>query len=716
MMLLKRSERSSRGRAYPLGATVIGDGITGDGVTGDGVNFSVFSKNATGVEILLFDSPNDIRPSQVVELDPKLNRTFYYWHIYIPGLKAGQIYAYRVQGPYNPKKGLTFEGDKLLLDPYGKAVVVPNNYSRTSSKLPGSNAAMAMKSVVADMTDYDWEGDRPLRRSYADTIIYEMHVGGFTRHPSSGIDRKKRGTYAGLIEKIPYLQDLGVTAVELMPVFQFDEQDGPDGLVNYWGYSPVSFFAPHSGYCSRPDPLGALYEFRDMVKALHRAGIEVILDVVYNHTAEGDHEGPTFCFKGLENDVYYILEKDKRRYANYSGTGNTFNATNTIVRRLILDSLYFWVEEMHVDGFRFDLASILSRGERGQPLKYPPTLWDIESDPRIAGAKLIAEAWDAAGLYQVGSFIGDRWNEWNGNFRDDIRAFVKGDRGLVTRIPDRLLASPDLYGHEEREPQQSINFVTAHDGFTLNDLVSYNRKHNEANNEGNRDGNNHNLSWNHGHEGPTNDPNIEALRVRQIKNFLTLTLMAMGTPMILMGDEVRRSQQGNNNAYCQDNEISWFDWRLVEKHEDIYRFVKELITLRNHIDLHNNDHEMSLVQFLAEAHVQWHGTHLNRPDWGSESRSLAVTIQNATGTCALHLILNSYWKPLQFELPDKVGRSGGWHRVIDTYLDPPNDIVRPGSAPFVEDTSYTVHGRSIVLLIDSAKLTQPVLFERRISE
>ena len=385
-----------------------------------------------------------------------------------------------------------------------------------------------------------------------------------------------------MIEKIPYLQDLGITAVELMPVFQFDRHDCPSGLVNYWGYSPVSFFAPHAGYSSRRDPLGPVDEFRDLVKALHRAGIEVILDVVYNHTAEGDHQGPTLSFRGLDNATYYLLESDRARYANYTGTGNTLNANNAVVRRLIRDSLRYWVAEMHVDGFRFDLASVLTRDEAGRPLQNPPVLWDIQSDPILAGTKLIAEAWDAAGLYQVGSFFGDNWQEWNGKFRDDVRRFVKSDDDTVAAFAYRCFGSPDLYGHEERGPEQSINFVTCHDGFTLNDLVSYNHKHNEANEEGSRDGSDTNLSWNCGVEGPTDDPEIERLRHRQVKNLLAVTLLAVGTPMLSMGDEVRRTQRGNNNAYCQDNETSWFDWTLVERHQDLHRFVKMLIRQRLH--------------------------------------------------------------------------------------------------------------------------------------
>jgi glycogen operon protein len=605
-----------KGQSYPLGATVYPDGV----------NFSVYSKNSTAIELLLFNHVADSEPARIISLDPNMNRTYHYWHVFVPDLTPGQLYAYRAHGPFQPERGLRFDGDKTLLDPYGRGVAVPKNYSRDAAARPGDNAAVAMKSVVADPSSYDWEGDTPLRRSFAQTVIYEMHVGGFTRHPSSGVATAQRGTYAGLIDKIPYLQDLGVTAVELLPVFQYEEQDAPGDLPNYWGYSPVSYFAPHCSYSSRRDPLGPLDEFRDMVKALHQAGIEVILDVVYNHTAEGNHGGATLCFRGLENDAYYILEADRTYYANYTGCGNTLDASHSIVRHLILDSLRYWVVEMHVDGFRFDLASILTRDEYGHPLPSPPILWDIESDPVLAGTKLIAEAWDAAGLYQVGSFIGDQWKEWNGEFRDDVRSFVKGDRDTVSKLASRLLASPDVFAHEEREPEQSINFVACHDGFTLNDVVSYNHKHNEANGEGNRDGHDHNLSWNCGVEGPSDDPAIEQLRSRQVKNFFAITLLSMGTPMLLMGDEVRRTQQGNNNAYCQDNEISWFDWSLLDKYADIHRFTKQLIHLRLRFKSTREDHDMSLSQVLQQAKIQWHGVKLNQPNWGSDSHSLALTV------------------------------------------------------------------------------------------
>ncbi len=552
-------------RSCPLGAAVV------DG----GANFSLFSRTATGVELLLFDRDDDV-PSHVVRIDPETNRTYQYWHVFVPGVRPGQIYGYRIAGPYAPERGLRFDPTKVLLDPYGRGVVVPKTYGREAAKRPGDNAATAMKSVVVDPGAYDWEGDAPLSRPSARTIIYEMHVRGFTRHPSSGVGDKTRGTYAGLIEKIPYLQRLGVTAVELLPVFQFDAQDCPPAKTNYWGYAPISFFAPHQAYSSRQDPLGPVDEFRDMVKALHRAGIEVILDVVFNHTAEGEQTGPTLSFRGIDNPTYYILEEGGARYANYTGCGNTLNANHPVVRRMIVDSLRYWVEEMHVDGFRFDLASVLARDASGHPLPNPPVLWDIESDPALAGTKLLAEAWDAAGLYQVGSFVGDAWKEWNGRFRDDVRAFFQGEPGSARRVADRMVGSPEIYGHKEREAEQSVNFVTCHDGFTLNDLVSHNQKRNDENGENNRDGANDNRSWNCGVEGPTEDPTVEKLRNRQVKNCLTVTMISLGVPMILMGDEVRQTQGGNNNAYCQDNEISWFDWTRVEKHSDVHRFVSLL--------------------------------------------------------------------------------------------------------------------------------------------
>lgn len=676
-----------QGSSSPLGATV----------DPAGVNFSVFSKNATRIDLLLFDNENQSRPVKVFALDANRHRTYHYWHVFVSGLKAGQIYAYRAHGPFVPEKGFRFDGEKVLLDPYGLGVVVSGAYDRGAASRPGNNASVAMKSVVADPDLYDWEGDQPLKRPFAETVIYELHVRGFTRHPSSGVAADKSGTYAGLIEKIPYLKDLGITAVELLPVFQFDPQDAPAGRVNYWGYQPVSFFAPHNAYSSRKEPLDVLDEFRDMVKALHRAGIEVILDVVFNHTAEGGQAGPTLCYRGLANDFYYILEKDKSCYADYSGCGNTLNANQPIVRRLIQDSLRYWVSQMHVDGFRFDLASILSRDDSGRPLPNPPVLWDIESDPLLAGTKLIAEAWDAAGLYQVGTFVGDAWHEWNGRFRDDARRFLKGDSHSVPELASRLLGSPDIYGYEEREPEQSVNFITCHDGFTLNDLVSYNQKHNEANGENNRDGAADNLSWNCGAEGPSDDPAVEALRNRQCKNFLALLLLAVGSPMLLAGDEVRRTQNGNNNAYCQDNQISWFDWRLVERHADIHQFVKSLVEARQQRGALAKDSTLSLNQVLRGAQIEWHGVTLNRPDWSEYSHSIAFTAHAEPTGFLIHGMLNAYWEPLIFELPPVPDGQQSWLRWIDTALAPPDDICTWNAAT-VSESAYVVQPRSLVVL------------------
>jgi isoamylase len=692
-----------RGQSFPLGATLVPGGT----------NFSVFAKRSTAVQLLLFDGVDTPRPSRVIDLDPSVNRTYHYWHAFIPGVTAGQVYAYRVAGPFDPERGLRFDPNKVLLDPYGKCIARPSRRAREAAQRPGDNTAVALRSVVADPSRYDWEGDTPLGRPFAKTIIYELHVGGFTRHPSSGVSAAKEGTYAGLVEKVPYLQDLGISAVELLPVYAFDEQDSPPGLCNYWGYQPLSFFAPHAGYSSRADPLGALDEFRDMVKALHRAGIEVILDVVYNHTAEGNESGPTICFRGLANETYYILAEDKSRYADFTGCGNTLNANEPIVRRLIIDSLRYWVSDMHVDGFRFDLASILSRDERGRPMASPPILWDIESDPVLANAKLIAEAWDAAGLYQVGSFVGDSWKEWNGRFRDDLRAFLKGDNGTARAMAFRLTGSPDVYQRDDREPEQSINFVTCHDGFTLNDLVSYNGKHNEANLEGNRDGADQNYSWNCGFEGPTADPDVERLRNRQVKNFLTLTLLATGTPMLLMGDEVRRTQGGNNNAFCQNNKISWFDWTLVEKHSDILRFARALIALRMNRDLPIERLDITLNELLRRQPFQWHGVKLNRPDWGHESHTLAATVRLLGYPLLLHIIVNAYWEALGFEIPPLDRSQQAWRRCVDTSLDPPDDICGWADARPLEGSSLLVQSRSVVLLLASAAeqlgATQPAL-------
>ncbi len=674
------------GTTWPLGATP----------RPDGVNFSIWARDATAVELLFFDRPEDARPSRTLRLEPGRHRTYHYWHAFVPGVVPGQIYGYRAEGPFDPPHGFRFDREKLLLDPYGKALAIPKTYDRQAACRRGDTAGTAMKSIVVDTSRYDWEGDLPLHVPAGRTVIYEAHVRGFTRHESSGVAPEKRGTFAGLMEKIPYLSELGVTAVELMPVFQFDPQDAPPPRTNYWGYSPISFFAPHLGYTACGTSLGALDEFRDLVKALHRAGIEVILDVVYNHTTENDERGPTLCYRGLDNRSYYLLDGKKgwSGYENFSGCGNTLRANHPMVRRLILDSLRYWASEMHVDGFRFDLAAVLSRDHTGHPVASPPVIWDVESDPILCGTKLIAEAWDAGGLYQVGSFVGEEWREWNGRFRDDVRAFMRGDAGTVSAFANRMLASPDLYEKQGDEPERSVNFVTCHDGFTLNDLVTYEKKRNEANGESNRDGTDHDLAWNCGVEGPTQRADVEALRNRQVKNFLSVTLLAPGIPMLLMGDEMRRTQGGNNNAWCQDNETSWVDWRLVERHSDIHRFVRRLIRLRASM-LPRRGGPLTLTEFLRRSRIQWHGVRLFEPDWGENSHTLAASAQDVEGTTLGHLLINAWREPLAFELP-KV--QDGWRLIIDTYLSAPHDVNRWEDAPVLKTDSYRVGPNSLVFL------------------
>ena len=684
------------GNPFPLGATP----------TADAVNFSVFSAHAKAIHLLLFDSEAAPKASRVLSLNPETNRTGHYWHIHLPGILPGQVYAYRADGPFIPDYGYRFDPEKVLLDPYGKAVCTAN-YNRSLAIARGDNEAFSLRNIVADLARYDWEGDRPLCLPFRETVIYELHVGGFTRNPNSGISREKQGTYAGLIEKIPYLRELGVTAIELLPVCQFDSQDAPAGLENYWGYSPINFFAPHLGYSSCHSPLACLDEFRDMIKALHRANIEVILDVVYNHTSEGGEGGPTICLKGLDNSLYYTLSADRRRYADFTGTGNTLNANQSIVRRLILDSLRYWVSEMHVDGFRFDLASVLSRDEHGTPISNSPVFWDIDSDPILAGTKLMAEAWDASGLYQVGSFSKDRWTEWNGRFRDDVRSFLKSDRGKVFQVRQRLLGSPDLYASGSQPPESSVNFVTSHDGFTLNDLVSYNKKHNENNGEGNRDGTDYNLSWNSGYEGPTTDPEIEALRERQIRNAHTLTLVAVGIPLLGMGDEVRRTQRGNNNAYDQNNLISWFDWDLCRSNAGLRRFVTLLIRLRRQFAANFRGTSVTMREFLAQTHIDWHGVHLFSPDLSDESRTLAATI-HFQDEPTFHLMLSAFWEPLKFAVPVISKAGAGWTRLIDTSQPAPKDFLIASTEPVQRE--YLVRPRSSVLLINHPTQTSDRFF------
>jgi isoamylase len=682
------------GRTHPLGATL----------DAEGVNFSVWSEHATGVELLLFEHHSDLEPFQVIKLNHKFNKTFQFWHCYVRGLRAGAFYAYRVDGPADLAHGHRFNRNKVVLDPYARAT---DSYlwKRGDACGPDDNVRTSQRCVVVDQS-YDWEGDQPLNRRMSETIVYEMHVGGFTKSPTSGVAHP--GTYEAVIEKIPYLKELGITAIELLPVFDFDPSEidkpnpaGGPNLSNYWGYSTVSFFAPHSRYCVSPSSGSHLREFRDMVKALHKAGIEVILDVVFNHTSEGNHDGPTINFKGFGNSTYYYLwPPDHQFYMDFSGCGNTLNCNHPIPEKLIIECLEYWHSEMHVDGFRFDEGSILSRGPDGAPMDYPPVLWHIELSEELADCKIIAEAWDAAGLFQIGYFPGFRWAEWNGLYRDTVRRFVRGDRGLVGLVASRIAGSADIYERTGRLAVNSINFITCHDGFTLNDVVSYNHKHNEANGEGNRDGQDENFSWNSGFEGETDDPAVEGLRRRQIKNFAAILLLSQGVPMITYGDEVRRTQHGNNNAYCQDSELSWFDWSLVDKNKDLLRFFQRMIALRRASgQLHRVRFERGEVNERGLHDIEWHGCQLRSPGFGDPSSGvLAVTIGNMVGPGPdLHIVLNMEDQELDFEVPPMIGRS--WYRLVDTSLSSPADFCDPGEEVTVAGNSIKAAARSVVVLI-----------------
>jgi glycogen operon protein len=689
-----------RGEPHPLGASV----------TPAGVNFSLFSRNASAVELLLFTSAEDETP-RVIRLDPRTHRTFDYWHAFVPGIREGQLYGYRVHGPWAPELGHRYDGQKLLIDPYARAIVYTDAAAahRDASR-PGANLRTGMKSLVVDSGTYDWEGVAPPQIDPSRRVIYELHVRGFTRDPSSSTTHP--GTFDALIEKIPYLVDLGITTVELLPVFQFNETDNRfvdprtgARLSDYWGYSPIGFFAPHRGYYIEGwERMRYLTGFRDLVKALHRAGLEVLLDVVFNHTGEDGPEGPTLCFRGIENSMYYLLDaRDRSRYADYSGTGNTVSCNHPMVRRLILDCLRYWAEVMRVDGFRFDLAAVLSRDEAGQPMTNPPLPWEIEMDPSLSRTKLVAEAWDATGLYQVGAFPGEQWFEWNGIFRDDVRRFLRGDLGMTGAIAARLLGSPDLYEHRRREPTQSVNFVTCHDGFTLMDLVSYERKHNEANGESDRDGTDANWSSNYGVEGPTDDPEITRTRLRQMKNAIALLMLSQGTPMLLAGDELARTQGGNNNAYSQDNRTSWIDWTQLATHAELHRFVRGMIRFRHdHASLRRRRYMLGAEVATGDgddARVRWHGLEPDRPDWSFGSRTLAFTLTGCDDDVAIHVAINMHVEPVRFHLP--APRTGSaWHRAVDTALPSPLDLADIGAETRCSSLEHALAPRSIVVLLE----------------
>ena len=663
--------------------------------SGGGVNFAIFSRYASRVRLELFARPENAVPARTIDLDPARNRTGDVWHVWIRGVRHGQLYAYRVDGPYQPKDGHRFNFHRLLLDPFATAIsrLPPWDFASARGYDPSSpeqdlalskvdNSGSMPKCVFVN-EPFDWDGDELPRHPWSKTVIYETHVRGFTIHPKSGVDHP--GTYRGLMEKIPYLKTLGVTAVELMPVQEFNETSvtrrNPQtnqALKNYWGYDPVVFCAPKASYSSAGGLGQQKTEFKEMVRSFHHAGIEVILDVVFNHTAEGNELGPTLCFRGMDNAIFYTLADDKRHYKDYTGTGNTINANNPEVREQILAALRYWRAEMHIDGFRFDMASILDRDGTGRLLANAPLLERIAEDPILRDVRVIAEAWDAAGAYQVGGFSERRWAEWNGRYRDDVRRFWRGDEGILGLFASRICGSADIYAKSGKGPDGSINFVTCHDGFTLNDLVSYGRKHNEANGENNHDGTDANLSQNCGAEGETTDAGIETLRKRQIKNFLLTLLISRGVPMLLGGDEFGRTQGGNNNAYCQDNETSWHDWRCLDRHKDIFRFTQGMIAFRRAHPI------LSKEQFYTDDEIQWFGSKGGLPNWADPNEKAFACLIHEGGDNALYLMFNAGADAVDFGLPP-ISSGARLHLAVDTFREAPQDLFVAGEEPLWKD-------------------------------
>ncbi len=684
------------GKPFPFGATFVPGGV----------NFSVFSRSATSCTLVLFEKGASQPLVEIPFPDEFRIGNVFTMVVFDIGYENIE-YGYKMDGPWDPQRGHRYNKDKVLLDPYAKLVAGRDVWGRE----PDWNDIYQYRGrFVYD--DFDWQGDRPLEIPIEDLVIYETHVRGFTHHPASGV--KHPGTYAAIREKIPYLKDLGVNAIELLPIFEFDEFDGSrvlpetgERVYNYWGYSTVAYFAPKAGFAATGKYGMQVDELKTLILELHRNGIEVILDVVFNHTAEGNEHGPYISFKGLDNQTYYMLTPEGY-YFNFSGTGNTLNCNNPIVRNMVLDCLRYWAAEYHIDGFRFDLAAILGRDPSGAPLPNPPLLETLAYDPILGKCKLIAEAWDAGGLYQVGSFPAyGRWAEWNGKYRDDMRKFLKGEEGVVGAAAQRLQGSPDLYEWGGRGATASINFFTAHDGFTLMDLVSYNGKHNEANGEHNNDGSNDNDSWNCGWEGQTDDFWINALRRQQIKNAMLMLMVSQGVPMFVMGDEIGRTQYGNNNAYCHDTELSWLDWTLVQKNPDLFRFVKQLVAFRKaHPALRNTTHFRN-ADYLGTGYpdISWHGTQAWSADWSASSRVLAFLLdgRHARGGAAqdnfIYVILNMHWDGLDFELP---GLPPGlqWHVFANTGASSPDDIWEPGSEPPLADQhKLYLSGRSSAILV-----------------
>lgn len=691
--------KSKPGQPLPLGATI----------TPEGLNFAVFSRHATSLTLVLFEKAQQ-RPVAEILLDPKVNRTGDIWHIHVIGANSSLLYGYRASGPFDPKgKGHRFN-KRLLLDPYVRALEGGEVWGGQAGERiqPGSAATFRRRCMIVK-DDFDWEGDRPLNLPLKDSVIYELHVRGYTVHESSGV--VNRGTFAGLIEKIPYIKSLGVTAVELMPVFEFNELENKrvnprtgKSLKNFWGYSTMAFFTPKASYASNGWDGNQIREFKEMVRAFHRSGLEVIIDVVFNHTAEGDSRGAVISFRGLDNVVYYMLQQDSRRYINLSGCGNTVNCNHPVVQEFILDCLRYWVMEMHVDGFRFDLASILRRNSKGELIRGPSLVDDIEQDPLLAHTKIIAEAWDIQSN-EVGAFPG-RWAEWNSHYKDDVRRFCRGESGMVPALATRIGGSSDLYQASGRRPHNSINYVTCHDGFTLYDLVSYDHKHNEENGEDNRDGTDQNLSSNSGVEGPTNDRLVNLLRLRRVKTLTTILMVSHGVPMILAGDEFGRTQQGNNNPYCQDNETSWVDWNLAEQNSGLLRFFQKIIALRNAHPVFRRPHFLTGADTNLDEYpdVSWHGLEVHKPDWSQNARVLSFMLD---GSELMHerkdddfcVFLNGDRVEHSFGIPPpKAGKA--WFRIIDTGRTSPEDVLDEDQGVAVTPLkSYLVLPMAAVVLI-----------------
>jgi glycogen operon protein len=687
------------GKAMPLGAVL----------TEKGVNFSVFSRNAEGISLFLFEGSQKDSPYKEIKLDKTKNKTGDIWHCHISGLGEGACYLYRADGKYVPERGLRFNPNIYLLDPYAKAVTGLSGWDMMDLK---NNLYNKPRCIVVN-DDFDWQGDLPLNYPLRFSVLYETHIKGLTAHSNSGVEHK--GTYRGVIERIPFFKELGITSLEFLPLQEYNEREYPrkhpktgEELTNYWGYSTVAFFAPKGSYSSDSAPGAQVREFKTMVRELHKAGLEVILDIVFNHSAEGNENGPTFSFRGLDNQIYYILNEDRRYYQNYSGCGNTLNCNHPVVRQFIIDCLHYWVTEMHVDGFRFDLGSILGRDQRGRLMENPPTLELIAEDPVLSHTKIIAEAWDAGGAYQVGWFPGGRWAEWNDRFRDEIRLFGRGDHGQTRQLATRISGSSDLYLRDGRKPFHSINFITSHDGFTLRDLVSYNYKHNEDNGEENRDGSDNNCSYNNGDEGPSIDMMVEQIRERLIKNFIATMMISLGTPMILGGDEISRTQHGNNNAYCQDNEISWYDWSLLQKNAELFRFIKEMIAfrLRHHGFMRPEFYTGRDGNYNAIPDITWFDEAGKTPGWENIRYCLALRMDGSQAEILadkddndFFIMFNGGSRKEIFSVcaPLKGKR---WVRAVDTALHSPEDILLPGTEKelFYPDR-YTVQARSMVILI-----------------